>query len=377
MSRAEVTIMGPSVRRSATFATDVPVKHLLPSMVSLAGDGPFGAHEWVAASACGEIDQNLTISQLGLDQREPILIARRVGAIDAEHPTSQDKGHPPTVVPRRLGPGRRVRAVVLAVAGIRVPMAATGRSVAARAVETWRWSEHRRRLDWLIGRHRLRCSVVIAVCSTGPAPPEASSVVSFRIAHELARVRHDRISLVDGDPGHAALTHRCRRLDATIDDLQCHTPGASGTIDARFGGPSGTGGRPLTIGLDLSQSRRVMVDEYRSALDRVRSHAAVIVIDVGSVDDAGPLVALADQVVVVVERPTSADVKDMVGHRPAVIVDAASGFDRAGLSRLLPNAPVVTDDDQGDADQLLAIALIDGWRQLDALMGGPVEEQWE
>lgn len=384
MGMTELTLMGATIRRVEPFADDVPIEQLLPSMVGLAGDGPYRPGGWLLATSDGSaVDPGRTLADLSLRPEDMLLVAQRVAAIGSDLSVGGNRAGKSaasaTAIPPRLGTVRRVLTTISALFGLSVPRAAEDLGPLERARSAWRWSCHANRLDWLIGRNRLRRTMVVAVGSLSSIshPTNTSSDVALRLADRLADVRRDRVAVVDGGLQHAILTSRIRRVDTTVEDLGRRSRWATEDIDARFAAPA-TPARPMIVGMDRTRIDRPSVADIRTAIDRLRPHAAIIILDVGQIASAGELSALADQIVIAADGPAAGVEADrIVGHRPCIVVDAGGGLDALGLSRLVSAAIAITGDDSSDVDRRMALALVDGWRQLSALVDDPAEVVWD
>ncbi len=380
MGMIDVTLMGATIRRREAFADDVPIEHLLPSMIGLAGDSSYRAGRWTLGLRDGTVvDPSRTLAELGLEPDEPLLLARRVHAIDPEVPLTAEPTTG-TPLPVRLGPLGRLGAAGSALLGFNVPLAAERLGVFERARVAWRWSRHEARLDWLIGSHRLRRTVVVAVASTAPGRGTVrspSAEWAWRLARRLSEARRDRIALIDGDLDAARLTRRLRRVDTTVDELWTRDRWETHDLDARFAGSRVSDGNLMTIGQDRNGDP-VTTTMLRGALDRLRPHSGVIVMDVGSLADCDDRWRLADQIVLAVdgspEQQTALPPEEV---RPCVVVDAGSALTPVGLDRIAPHATLITGADSGDVERRLAIALVDGWMETGALVEDPAEVIWD
>lgn len=372
--------MGPALRSATRLVDDVPIEQLLPSMVSIAGDGPYRPGRWFVATPNGSrLDPRCTPAQAGLQPGDSVLLARRTPAVDSIHlegpPQMQSE------MPRRLGLGLRVIETMAAFTGIRVPVVAEGAGPLERLRATWRWSQYHRRLDWLIGCNRLNRPVVIGVTSLGG---RSSTQVAIDLAHRLAVGRSDRISLVDGDTSRATLTRVQGSYDATVEELGERATWALPDIDARFARPiarmNGANtqvARPIVVAIDRNRPPTPGIDAHRVALERLRVHSAVMIVDAGPSSDACPMLELVDQIVVCVDQtPGSSEVRELerlASDRPTILIDTGAGMDNVAMRRLIPGTVPLTGS---DAALAMPVAVVDGWASLGALVREPLPRLW-
>jgi hypothetical protein len=364
MTLLDIELAGSTTRTKSALANDVPIEQLVTSMVTLVGDGSPAEGRWYAYRPGGDrLASHLTLAQAGVGDGDTIYVTRATVAIDPglsdAFPTSPDNMSPSEraaqIIPHRATRRRRVLDTVRALLGTRSTIDAIDGSVWERTSSMWHWGDHRRRLEWMIGRPQLNRTVTIGV--TSQADAGASSRLATALAWALASTRADRIMLIDGDPHRAGLTRLAAGRSQTI------TPLAAGSqvLDARFGSD------PVTVlGCDLSGSDIPDFDVYRRTLDRIRANAGVVVIDCGPVGGSR-LVDLCEQVVLVTDAPIDHRVRRMFRNRPtAVAVVPQPHFDMKAIDESLPSAFGAVEATDGLAGHEIAAVLADGWARLGA-----------
>jgi hypothetical protein len=363
MKLLEIEVAGATIRRRTELAEDVAIEELIPSMVTLAGDGSPADGRWYVYRPGGErLGAGSTLASAGVAHCDALYIARATPAIDSELPDAPPNGlddltpsqRVGTIVPERQVRRRRVLDAIRALLGTRSARQTIDGTAWERMTGTWRWGDHHRRLEWIIGRPRLTRTVTIGVCT--PADGGTSAVLAIEIARSLAAARADRVLLMDGDPVRAGVTRSAGGRNHTISSV------AEGVevVDARF-----RVDRVAVLGCDLSGTDIPDFGMYRRALDRIRPSAGIVVIDCGPV---GSLLAdLCEQIVVVTDSPFDPGVRRSLGHRPTVVAVAPIGpAGMAGIDESLPTAigaiGLVDDLSVWEIDAVLA----HGWARLGA-----------
>ncbi len=365
MSTINVELVGSTTRTHTDLADDIPVEHLMPSMVTLVGDGCPAEGRWLAYVPGGvRIDLSATLTQTGLSDGDTVYVTRSTHAIDPELPDPvpirNDDASPTDrtsrVIPDRLTTRQRLVALGRALVGSRVTPRALGGGAMERVTDMWRWTDHGRRLDWIIGRPRLHRTVTIGVITQTDSGASAHTAVE--VATALSAARADRVILVDGDPERAGVT----RLTGVSARTVAGAADGVDSLDARFG--SGT---VTVLGCDLRASTTPGFDVYRRMLDRIRPSAGVVVIDCGPVGSSR-LLDLCEQIVLVTHGPIDPRVERRFRNRPTVIAAARRG-DAVDLSHIDPSFPTALGTVAiGDAHtgRELAAMLADGWARLGA-----------
>lgn len=367
MSNIAIELAGPAARAAADLPDDVPLEHLIPTIVTLVGDGCPAEGRWYAYRPGGvRIDVSKTLGQASVGSGETVFVTRATTAIDPHLPDPvpavTDRDTPSMrsarILPSRMSTSRRLAASVRAWLGTRVTPEAIDDGPLGRAIAMWHWSEHRHRLSWMIGRPQLHRTITIGVVTQADAGSSARTAVD--VAGALGEGRADRVILLDGDPIRAGVT-RLAEDPLPIGGL------ADGTssLDARFG----SGSRPVTtIGCDLGCAEQPTFDAYRRVIDRIRPNAGVVVIDCGPVG-ASRLADLCEQIVLVTDRPVDREVERRFRHRPTVvaITPQSDPSNLEQIDRSIPGAVgAVVQRDQVAAAHEVAALLAAGWAALGA-----------
>lgn len=364
MTLLEIELAGSMTRTRVELADDVPIGVLVPSMVTLVGDGSPAEGRWYAYRPAGErLAQHRTLAQTGIDHGDTVYVTRATAAIDPDvldtMRTMLDDRTPSeramALVPRRLSTRRRALDAAHAMLGTRSTVDTIHGTIWERATSMWRWGDHRRRLEWMIARPHLNRTVTIGV--TSQADAGASARLATSIARALASARDDRVILIDGDPGRAGVT----RLAAGHTQAITSLANGSQVLDARFGA------EPVTVlGCDLAGAETPTFEVYRRTLDRIRAHAGVVVIGCGAVGESR-LIDLCEQVVLVTDTPVDRRVQRIFRNRPTVVAVARrQPVDMTTIDESLPTATAaveITDDLSGHE---IATVLADGWAELGA-----------
>jgi hypothetical protein len=307
MSIITVELSGPGICCSTVLPDDVIIGDLLPTMITLVGDAPVASSQWMVATANGgRVSTHLTLAEVGVEAGDVVHLARQVPATDPSIQPHRPE-RPPSegpLLPDRVGWARRITASVGALLGTIVIADAVDAPPLRRALEMWRWTDRRRRLEWLIRRPRLRGIATIGVIGADTSGSE----VAASLALTLSAVRPDRVVLMDVATG--AVTPPT--------ELEC-----------------------------------------RRELERVRRSARLIVVDCGPLGGTC-LADLCDQLVVVARRPPGEEVAAGLLHRSTVmaIVGLPTGGDRSPFDRTLPTATGVVNMADVDAGLELAALLM-------------------
>ncbi len=306
MSILEVELSGPNLVCRAQLADDVKIEDLVPTMATLVGDAPAASSLWmVATTTQGRLSMHLTLAEVGVEPGDVIHLARQVLATDSvaggapDHARSRSDS--PFPLPNRVGTARRIGASLGALLGTSLTAGTVDAAPLRRALEAWKWTDRRRRLEWLIRRPRLDRATSVGVVGLD----ESGAETAIGLAETLAAVRPDRVVLVDGDPIRALTTRLVPGRHPSITEVAA----GLADVDARF--------TPTRlVGVDLGQPSPPTQEEYRRAIERIRRSAGLVVIDCGPAGHA-PLAALCDQLVVVRRRLGEPMTGDLV-HRTTV-----------------------------------------------------------
>ncbi len=365
MSTVTVELVGSTTRTHTDLPDDVPVEHLMPSMVTLVGDGCPAEGRWLAYVAGGvRVDLSTTLTQMGLSDGDAVYVTRSTHAIDPELPdpvpVRMDDASPTErtsrVIPERLTTRQRIIEAGRALVGSRVTPRALDCGAKERVADMWRWTDHGRRLDWIIGRPRLHRTVTIGVITQTDSGASAHTAVD--VATALSAARADRVILVDGDPERAGVT----RLTGVGALTVVGAADGVDSLDARFG--SGT---ITVLGCDMRAGTTPGFDVYRRMLDRIRPSAGVVVIDCGPAGSSR-LPDLCEQIVLVTDGPVDPRVERPFRNRPTVMAVAKRG-DTVDLSLIDSSFPTASGSvvfRDAHTGRELAAVLADGWARLGA-----------
>ena len=199
------------------------------------------------------------------------------------------------VVPDRIRDRDRLTISLKAFVGINRPSGAASSFERARAA--WEWTDHRTRLHWLISRPRMDRSVTIGVMG------HRSDEVAEGVGRSFSEARPDRVVVIDGDLEHARIS---RRLPAgtTLEEIESGLRRRDLGSVARDRLFEQLPGGVLAIPLDPSAAAPDSAT-LRRLLESLTRHAAIAVIDCGSIQrpNAAALEA-CDQVVVSTTGPS-------------------------------------------------------------------------
>lgn len=192
------------------------------------------------------------------------------------------------VVPERTPTAERISTALNALVGRHRPPEARG--PLDRMRQAWAWTEHQRRLDWLITRPRLRRGIFIGVAG------HRSDEVAERLADTLDRVRTERVVLVDGGVG-GSISRRLRETGAGLEAIEAILRRRNVTSierDLVFGRTNlGTLAVPVDPSAPLADA-----EIMRRLCESLPAHAGLVVIDCGPHDRLNAaLIERCDQLV--------------------------------------------------------------------------------
>jgi hypothetical protein len=155
--------------------------------------------------------------------------------------------------------------------------------------QAWTWTDHERRLEWLLTRPRIHRSIFIGVVG------HRSDELAETLADTLARARVERVTLVDGSMG-GAITHRLGALgtgfEAIASGLQ-RRDATSFERDLLFGRT-----RLGTLAVPAPGARLPEDATVRRLLDGLTAHAGLIVADCGTLEHQNAqLIERCDQII--------------------------------------------------------------------------------
>ncbi|MDH4306608.1 MAG: hypothetical protein OEX04_03940 [Acidimicrobiia bacterium] len=357
-----IEVAGPTCRATAPdVPADAPLEDVLASMVCLVGDRSFADGPWFAYTESGQrIPPDVSLSAFGVRSGDTVYVARAVVATEpdlVDSPTGPSAGSPTVraadLLPDRLGTVRRLAACTTAFLGLRTTVDALGDGPMGRARAMWEWTAYERRLQWIIGRIRLRRPVTIGVVSQ--SEPGSSAAIAVELVDVLSRARADRVALIDGDPDRSGVSRRVRSNTVVITEaIDGH-----GLPDARFAARSEG---PIVVVSDPATADHPAPATYRRLLDRLRPVAGIIVVDCGPIESA-TLHGMCEQLVLVTDRPVDARVARMVDTRQAVlaVVPRAQPPEPMAIDRSLPTALGAVYGDANEIAAELAAILTTEW----------------
>lgn len=351
-----IELVGAGTRTITQVRSDIAIGDLLPSLVTRVGDAAPGTARWMAVTADGErIPPERTLDQAGVQPGDPVYVARMVPATDPDLAPmlTRDRATPSErtskVVPPSMGTLRRARTSVGALLGVTAIRGTIDAAPVSRLVDTWKWTDQSRRLNWLVGRATISRTVTIGVVSEDGS----GSDMAAELARALAKARGDRVALVDGDQETARLTRSMPGRHPTIGDVLA----GSVVPDARFAGPV------TFIGVDVASATPAGLDAYRALMEAVRPHAAMVVVDCGRLTDTR-LIDQCEQLVLVAERPPSAETASALADRALVMATTSTlippltqAFDRS-----MPHALGLVSVVDETAPLQIAALLAGNWR---------------
>ncbi|MDH3250322.1 MAG: EsaB/YukD family protein, partial [Acidimicrobiia bacterium] len=274
----------------------VPAEHTIGDILGVVAPG-VGSEDlggWTLSEPGGRaLDSTQTLEAAGvLDGTRLCLVPSGV-----DQPTPRRPVEPPLrrpvgasarlIVPDRMQSPERIATAVAAFLGRRRHPGARG--PLDRMREAWTWTDHERRLEWLLTRPRIHRSIFIGVVG------HRSDELAETLADTLARARVERVALVDGGMG-GAITHRLGVLgtgfEAIASGLQRRDV-TSFEQDLLFGRTRlGTLAVPAP-GAHLPEDATV-----RGLLDGLTAHAGLIVVDCGTLEHQNAqLMERCDQII--------------------------------------------------------------------------------
>lgn len=357
MSTVLVTIDTPEGALDVSMPTGVDGTRLVSILVDRLGVPVTGAG-WVFRTCDGTpIDGGATLEHHGvLDGTRLHLAPVEAGEetrprhhVVPPRPVAQSE-RPTRVLPEPTDLTERIRLVVGAWRGSVRPRGARGRIDRARAA--WVWTDHRRRLEWLLARPGMARSVVIGVVG------HRSDDITTRLASVFSGTRLERVVVVDGDYEGHRLSRRATgaavRPETVVSGMRRRDL-MSVERDRLF---ARLGNGALIVPTD---PHRAAPDAgaHRRLLDSLTGHAGIVVVDCGPSDRADATILLhCDQVVDASFGRTLHHAAQTVAVGWEDAPDAAEAFATHHL-------------DESDTGILeLAVILAGGWSALD--ISGPL-----
>lgn len=297
--------------------------------------------------AAGVLDGvRLSLAPAGADQavhHRPPTPSIRVSAIDRAG----------RILPDRTPTRERVTTAISAFVGRRRPRGAHGPFDRMR--QAWAWTEHERRLAWLVSRPRIHHPISIGVVG------HRSDELAESLADTLETARLERTVLVDGGPG-GAITRRLRELGSTFQEIESGLRRRDVTSierDLLFGRTAlGTLAVPVDPSAALPDGATM-----RRLCDSLTAHAGLIVMDCGPLEHPNAaLLERCDQVVV----STTGVIPRLDGQ----VIGAVWGDTEPSHERGMYAIYNICDDPVSIAE--LAVVVAAGWSAIDAATPVPL-----
>jgi hypothetical protein len=344
MTNVLITIETASGSLDLSVPARVTMTELLEMLAPMVG---VHAREWTLTNRHGPpIDETATLEEarildgtrLALNPADP-----EPPTMAPQQATASPVDRAALVIPDRASNRERVAIAARALIGSHRPPGAGG--PVDRAARAWEWTDHGRRLEWLLSRPRIHRTVLIGV--TGHRPDE----VSEALADTFTANRMDRVVLVDGGVS-AAVSRRLQHSGSGFEAIESalrRRELPSVERDLLFGrtrhGTLVVPRDPATDAPDGSSMNRLC--------ESLATHAGIVVIDCGTY--AG-VIHLCDQIVVSTTGPAP--------RFPAQTIVAVWGDVQ------LPQDGGVRVGDDPEAMLELAVVVASGWADLGA--GTPV-----
>jgi hypothetical protein len=297
--------------------------------------------------AAGVLDGvRLFLAPLGVDSQThspPVAPSTRVSAGDRAR----------RVIPDRTPTPERITTALAAFVGRHRPPEAHGPFDRMR--QAWAWTEHERRLTWLLTRPRIRRSVIIGVVG------HRSDELAESLADTLATARLERVALIDGGTA-GAITRRLRDVGAGVEAIESGLRRRDVTSierDLLFGRTDrGTLVVPVDPSAPLPDAATM-----RRLCDSLTVHAGLVVMDCGTVEHPNAaLLERCDQVVV--------STTGVVPHLDGQTIGAVWGDVELENERGLHASHRISDDPVDIAE--LAVVVAAGWSAIHAATPVPL-----
>ncbi len=257
------------------------------------------------------------------------------------------------VIPDRTPTSTRITMALAAFVGRHRPPGAHG--PLDRMRQAWAWTEHERRLDWLLTRPRIHRSIFIGVVG------HRSDELAESLADTLTAARLERVALVDGGTG-GAVTRRLRAAGAGIEAIESGLRRRDVTSierDLLFGRTQfGTLAIPVDPSTPLPDAATM-----RRLCDSLTAHAGLIVVDCGTLEQ--PNAALLERCDQIVVSTTGA-----VPHLDGQAIGAIWGGAELTQERGLFASHHISDDRVSVTE--LAVIVAAGWSAIDAATPVPL-----
>jgi hypothetical protein len=350
-----ITIVTPDGPLDLAVPAELTIGHL----VDIVRSGP---------QAAGDL-RRWTLGEPGAAPLDPSQTLQAAGVLDGvclslvpvDHPVRRGPtdasirvaGGDRRIVPEPTPTAERILTALQAFAGRHRPPGASG--PVDRMRHAWTWTEHERRLEWLLTRPRIRRSIFIGVIG------HRSDELAESLADTLSAARHERVALVDGGVG-GSITRRLREVGAGFEAIESGLRRRDVTSierDLLFGRTDlGTLAVPVDPSAPLPDAATM-----RRLCDSLPAHAGLIVIDCGTFER--PNAALTERCDQVVVSTTG-----VVPHVDGQTIGAIWGDVELPLEHDLYAGHPISDDPVSIAE--LAVVVAAGWSAIDAATPVPL-----
>jgi hypothetical protein len=349
-----VTIETPDGPLDLAVPADLTIGRLVDIVTSgLQADGSWTLCE----PGTAPLDPSQTLETAGvLDGVRLSLVPVGVGrAVRREPPETSARvsADERKIIPDRTPTAARAVIALQAFVGRHRPPGANG--PADRMRQAWTWTEHERRLEWLLTRPRIRRSIFIGVVG------HRSDELAESLADTLSAARLERVVLVDGGIG-GSITRRLRDLGAGFDAIESGLRSRDVTSierDLLFGRTDlGTLAVPVDPSTPLPDTATM-----RGLCDALPAHAGLIVLDCGTLER--PNAALAERCDQMVVSTTG-----VVPHTDRQAIGAIWGDGEPTHAHTLHAHHHISDDPVTITE--LAVIIAAGWSAIDAATPVPL-----
>lgn len=353
MTSVLITIETPDGSLDLAVPTQLTIKDLLDIVArGVAGLGDLGG--WTLSRPDGTpVNASETLEAVGvLDGTRLRLVPAGVDQPAVHRPEAPtiraaagDRAR--RVVPERAPTRARVTTAISALTGRHRPPGADG--PLDRMRHAWAWTDHERRLDWLLTRPRLRRCIFIGVVG------HRSDEVAERLAETLDGARTERVVLIDGGMG-GSITRRLREVGDGFEAIESSLRRRDVTSierDLKFGRTKlGTLAVPIDSTATLPDAATM-----RRLCDSLPAHAGLVVVDCGSQER--PNAALVDRCDQIVSSTTG-----VVPRFDAQTIAALWGDHEPDRTGGQYASHPISDDPSSVSE--LAVVVAAGWSAIDA-----------
>ena len=359
MTGVLVTIDTPDGPVDLSVPPQVTIERLL-AMLSTTMTGSHDLRRWTVMDERGTViapsstleeagvldGSRLSLTPAGVESQPDTPAASRSVRVSAHDRASR-------IIPDRTPTAERILTALSALIGHHRPPDSHG--PLDRMRRAWAWTDHGRRLEWLLTRPRIRRSVFIGVVG------HRSDELAEGLADAMSASRLERVVLVDGG-GAAAISRRVREAGEGLETIESGLRRRDVTSierDLLFGrtdrGTLVAPTDPSTPPPDAATMRRLF--------DSLPAHAGLIVIDCGTLET--PNAALLERCDQIVVSSTGA-----IPRFEVQAIAATWGGDGPNPDRDLYASRQVSDDPTSVTE--LAVVVASGWAAIDAATPVPL-----